>query len=136
RWRAPAAPQAWSEARPATAFGASCPQAALPQAPIRTTSEDCLFLNVWAPPGAQGKKLPVMVSIHGGGYTLGSGDLADTTSFTRDRVVMVSMNYRLGRLGHFAHPALTKEAPNGDLASFATMDQIAALEWVKSSIAA
>jgi para-nitrobenzyl esterase len=135
RWRAPRAAASWKGVRPATEFGPNCPQPQSGFAAAKPSSEDCLTINVWAPKDYKGKKLPVMVSVHGGAYILGSGDLEDTTSFTRDGIVMVSMNYRLGRLGQFAHPALTAENPSGPLGSYTVMDQVAALQWVKRNIA-
>lgn len=135
RWRPPASAPRWSGVRQATAFGAICPQTTVAGAVASPQSEDCLFLNVWAPQGGAAGKLPVMVSIHGGAYRMGSGNLADPSAYTRDGVVVVSMNYRLGRLGHFAHPALTAEDPEGPLASYALMDQVAALRWVQENIA-
>jgi len=100
-------------------------------------SEDCLFLNIFAPHG--GKHLPVMVWIHGGAHRFGSGSgpLYDGTNFAKDGVILVSINYRLGLLGYFAHPALTKAASaNAPLGNYGQMDQIAALQWVKRNIAA
>jgi para-nitrobenzyl esterase len=99
-------------------------------------SEDCLFVNVWTPVRHAGAKLPVMVWIHGGAFVAGAGGTPfyDGTAFARDGVVMVSLNYRLGRFGFFTHPALDKESgPHGD---FGFMDQIAALKWVQANIAA
>jgi para-nitrobenzyl esterase len=132
RWRSPQEPPHWQGTRDATAFGPACPQivteglmkrANLPQ------SEDCLSLNVWTPGGT---KRPVMVWIHGGGFTAGSAAIPryDGTGLARRGVVVVSFNYRLGRLGFFAHPSLS-EGPD-----FGIEDQIAALSWVKHNIAA
>src|SRR5690606_21576712 len=101
-------------------------------------SEDCLFLNVWAPANATNKsKLPVMVWIHGGGFTGGSGSGPGSAgdSFAKQGVILTTINYRLGRLGHFAHPALSKEHPEEFKGSYAYMDQIAALKWIKANIA-
>ncbi|MET0983775.1 MAG: carboxylesterase family protein, partial [Steroidobacteraceae bacterium] len=128
RWMPPAPVAAWKDSRPANAYGATCPQPKLAMMGATTQSEDCLFINVWAPKGAASstKKLPVMVWIHGGAYFLGSGNIADTSAFTRDGVIVVSMNYRLGRLGFFAHPALTAEAPQGALGNYGLMDQVSA----------
>src|SRR5262249_7006534 len=100
-------------------------------------SEDCLTLNVWAPHGA--KKAPVMVWIHGGAHRFGSGALSiyDGRAFARDGVVLVTINYRLGLLGYFGHPALTAAAKSGEpLGNYGTMDQIAALKWVQQNIVA
>jgi para-nitrobenzyl esterase len=102
-------------------------------------SEDCLFLNVWRPAdAAPGAKLPVMVWIHGGGFTGGSGASPNTSGaqFAKQGVVLVSINYRLGRFGFFAFPALSKERPDETKGNYAYMDQIAALQWVKRNIAA
>jgi para-nitrobenzyl esterase len=140
RWRAPAAPVAWSQARDASKFGADCPQNAFPGATGsgQPTSEDCLFLNVWARRAIAGAKLPVMVWIHGGGFVSGSSALAETDGarLASRGVVLVSFNYRLGRLGFFAHPALTAEAGGKPTGNWGLMDQIAALTWVRKNIAA
>ena len=134
RWAAPAPVSRWTAPRDATRFGADCVQNAVPGdvslgAPM---AEDCLFLNVWTPKPATGAKLPVMVWIHGGGFVAGSGALAPTdgAQLARRDVVVVTFNYRLGRFGFFAHPAL------GQGANWGLMDQIAALAWVKRNIAA
>ena len=101
-------------------------------------AEDCLYANVWIPERAAGRKLPVMVWIYGGGFVNGgsSPTVYDGSQFARRGVVFVSFNYRLGRFGFFAHPALTKENPSGPLGNYAYMDQIAALQWVKRNAAA
>ncbi|HEY0782893.1 MAG TPA: carboxylesterase family protein, partial [Thermoanaerobaculia bacterium] len=137
RWRPPQPPAAWKEARDATAFGAACPLggAALEGDGLQT-SEDCLTLNVWAPAHADRSSpgAPVMVWLHGGANSNGAGAKRyyDGTAFARDGIVLVSLNYRLGPLGFFAHPALTKEAgPSEPLGSYGLMDQVAALGWVK-----
>ncbi|HEX4180251.1 MAG TPA: carboxylesterase family protein [Caulobacteraceae bacterium] len=138
RWRAPRPAAPWTGVRDAANFGASCMQIGGPlSAGVDATSEDCLTLNVWAPAHPAAKKLPVMVWIHGGGFVGGSGSvpLYDGAHFARDGVIMVSLNYRLGRLGYFAHPALTREGA-GPLGNYWLMDQIAALKWVQANIAA
>ena len=136
RWRPPAAPAAWKGVREATAYGPACMQ--MRTVPAGTSqSEDCLTLNVWAPASTKpGQKLPVMVWIHGGSFTGGSGSNAiyDGTHFAERGVVLVTVNYRLGRLGFFAHPALTAESPKGALGNYGIMDNIAALKWVKANI--
>jgi para-nitrobenzyl esterase len=141
RWRPPAAPAAWSGVREAKAFGPACMQMSTPRpgAPPMAQSEDCLYLNVWAPAAAKpGQKLPVMVWIHGGSFTSGAGSVPfyDGSHFAERGVVLVTVNYRLGRLGFFAHPALTAENPQGALGNYGIMDNIAALKWVKANIAA
>jgi len=126
-------------------FGANCMQgrfgpppaagAAVPAGP----SEDCLFLNVWHPASATPRaKLPVMVWIHGGGFVGGSGSSPNTsgTQFAKQGVVLVAANYRLGRFGFFAHPALSRERRDETKGNYAYMDQIAALQWIKRNIAA
>ena len=101
-------------------------------------AEDCLYLNVWRPAHVAAKKLPVLVWIYGGGFVNGGSSPAvyDGGPFARDGVIFVSFNYRLGRFGFFAHPALSAEQPGGPLANYAIMDQIAALEWVRRNIKA
>jgi para-nitrobenzyl esterase len=140
RWRPPAPVTPWQGVRAATHLGADCPQLAYPaeKAPPRVpTSEDCLTVNVWAPQGGPAKH-PVMVWIYGGGFVNGGTSPAayDGTAFARDGVVLVSFNYRIGRLGFFAHPALTAEAGTGLLGNYAFMDQLAALRWVQRNIEA
>jgi len=138
RWRPPQPAKGWSGVREATAYGHQCMQMRNVQGPI-DQDEDCLNLNVWAPASAKpGARLPVMVWIHGGSFTGGSGAnaLYDGTHFAERGVVLVTINYRLGRLGYFAHPAISAEQPGQPLGSYGTMDQIAALQWVKANIAA
>jgi para-nitrobenzyl esterase len=100
-------------------------------------SEDCLTLNVWRPAGAKaGDKLPVMVWIYGGAFIFGAGSMPtyDGTRFAEKGVVLVTFNYRIGRFGFFAHPALD-QGPD-PVANYGLMDQIAALHWVRANIAA
>jgi para-nitrobenzyl esterase len=141
RWRAPLPAKPWKGVRQATRYGHDCMQLpfAADDAPIRTKpSEDCLFLNVWRPSSSSATPLPVMVWIYGGGFTIGGTSPAayDGTNFARDGVILVSLNYRLGRFGFFAHPALSAEDPSGLLGNYGYMDQIAALQWVQQNIAA
>ena len=141
RWRAPQPVKPWSDIRHADKVGPLCMQK------INATdngvgpppaSEDCLNLDVYAPAKVTGAKLPVMFWIHGGGYVNGSGTAAlyDGTNLAKQGVIAVSINYRLGRFGFFAHPALTRQTPAGPLGNYAFMDQIAALQWVQRNIAA
>jgi para-nitrobenzyl esterase len=124
RWRVPQLPAKWSGIRAANAFSSTCMQA-----------EDCLYLNVYEPADAKrGAKLPVMVWIHGGAFLFGSGSAYDGSQFARQGVVVVTVNYRLGRAGWFAHPALTAENPKGPLGNYGLMDQVAALNWVADNI--
>ena len=136
RWRAPQAAPSWPGARDATAFGPTCIQTGSGPGARGPESEDCLTLNVWTPAKREGGRLPVMVWIHGGGFTGGAGSRYNGTQFAKDGVVLVTINYRLGRFGFFAHPAIAKTSPDGDLADFGLMDQIAALKWVRDNIAA
>lgn len=137
RWRPPQAPQAWSGVRPAHHFAPACMQSgvSMPGEPAPAIDEDCLYLNVWAPRDGR-RDLPVMVWIHGGGYTNGSPALPLYwgDSLARRGVIVVTLNYRLGALGFLAHPELTAEA--GTSGNYGLMDQIAALEWVRSNISA
>jgi para-nitrobenzyl esterase len=146
RWAPPQPVKPWTAPRPAAEAGPSCPQ---PMNASGTpndggangpTSEDCLQLNVFAPRdanGANAKGAPVMLWIHGGGHRTGAGWIYGGQNFARDGVVVVSINYRLGALGYFAHPALTKAARPGEaLGNYGLMDQIAALKWVQRNIAA
>jgi len=143
RWRAPQPVQPWHGVREATQVGWDCVQTPFPGnaaplgAPLR---EDCLNLNVWRPAGSgPDEKLPVMVWIHGGGFVNGGASPAvfSGESFARKSVIMVSINYRLGRFGFFAFPALTREnEDHGLLGNYGYMDQLAALRWVQRNIAA
>lgn len=138
RWRPPQPAPAWSGVRDALVAGNDCLQSSSVHAVDpsgRPVSEDCLYLNVWSP--ERRERLPIIVWIHGGGFVTGSGarGMTDGRSLAQRGVVVVSINYRLGRLGFFAHPLLTAEAPEAPLANYGLMDQIAALEWVRDNIA-
>ena len=141
RWRPPQPAAKWTGVRDAAAYGADCMQIPFPSdaAPLGVKpAEDCLYLNVWRPAHNDGQKLPVFVWIYGGGFVNGGSSPAvyDGTPFARDGVVFVSFNYRLGRFGFFAHPALSAEQSGGPLANYAILDQIAALEWIRRNIGA
>ena len=134
RWEPPQEHVDWSGTRSAGAYGAKCIQGE--PTPGQTgavvapgSSEDCLYLNVNAPEDAD--DLPVIVVIHGGGFVVGTGNhpIANSPAVVKRGVVLVSMNYRLGRFGFFAHPAL-----EGGIANFGLLDQVAALEWVRNNI--
>src|SRR5206468_604950 len=136
RWRPPQEHARWNGVFDATAFGPHCPQVATPYG-TPSTSEDCLFLNVFTPvktnPGRP-HLLPVMFWIHGGGLVVGESDGYDPTKLVAQAVVVVTINYRLGELGFLAHPALGAESPTGASGNYGLMDQQAALRWVRRNI--
>ncbi|WP_129643099.1 carboxylesterase/lipase family protein [Peristeroidobacter agariperforans] len=141
RWKPPVEMPAWDGVRDATRFGAACIQPKARSGSIYAwdlgeVSEDCLFLNVWAKQGVS--KAPVMVWIHGGALTTGSGGepMYDGTKFAERGVVVVSINYRLGVLGYLAHPLLSAESNGNISGNYGLLDQIEALRWVKRNIAA
>jgi para-nitrobenzyl esterase len=141
RWRPTQPAVKWQGVRDASSYGAICPQK--PSATDngvgkQPQNEDCLTLNVFTQASPVSARRPVMVWIHGGGFVNGSGtaDLYNGAPLARRGVVVVTINYRLGRLGSFAHPALTAEAKGGATANYGMMDMIASLQWVKRNIAA
>ncbi|MGA2184011.1 MAG: carboxylesterase family protein [Bryobacteraceae bacterium] len=141
RWRPPQAVTPWAGVRQASEYGADCMQLPFPgdAAPLGVKpAEDCLYVNVWVPAAKPAKKLPVMMWIYGGGYVNGGSSPAvyDGSQFARRGVVFVSFNYRVGRFGFFAFPALSKENPAEPHGNYTFMDQIAALKWVRRNIAA
>jgi para-nitrobenzyl esterase len=136
RWRAPQPVPPWRGVRAAREFAPACPQdgVSIPGEPPPETSEDCLYLNIWTPTPRRGAGAPVMVWIHGGGYTNGAAALPLYWGdrLARRGVVVVSIQYRLGALGFLAHPELTQEA--GSSGNYGIMDQIAALQWVQRNV--
>ena len=142
RWRPPQPFPAWQGVRDATKFGADPAQMGFPRDGNKisaSSSEDCLFLNIWRPADASpGSKLPVMVWIYGGAFMFGSGAQPGYSgvNFAKQGVMLVTINYRLGRLGFFAFPALSKEKQDEFKGNYAYMDQIAALKWVQEHISA
>jgi para-nitrobenzyl esterase len=143
RWKPPARAAKWKGARKATEFGSRCMQAPVFSDMIFRDpgiNEDCLYLNVWVPADrmAAKSKLPVMVWIYGGGFVAGatSEPRQEGTNLAKQGVVVVSMNYRLGIFGFFAHPELAKESGRNSAGNYGLLDQVAALEWVKRNIAA
>jgi para-nitrobenzyl esterase len=140
RWKPPQPAAPWTGVRKADAFGARCVQARVFGDMVfrDEASEDCLNLNVWTPAKSAGERLPVMVWIYGGGFQAGSASEArqDGERLAQKGVVVVSMNYRLGILGFFSHPELTKESPHKASGNYGLLDQNAALKWVQQNIAA
>jgi para-nitrobenzyl esterase len=148
RWKEPQPLKPWTDTLNTISFGASpiqnnpVPFMMWSQefiTPAKPLSEDCLFLNVWTPKPANSTnaKLPVLVWIHGGGFTSGSGacPIYDGEALAKEGIVYVSINYRLGVFGFMAHPQLTKESSHNASGNYALLDQIAALEWIKNNIA-
>ncbi|NBO64003.1 MAG: carboxylesterase family protein [Acidobacteria bacterium] len=141
RWRPPQLVAAWTGVRKATEYCADCPQSPYPVLSVfyskpRLQSEDCLGLNIWTAAGKR-DRLPVMVWIHGGSLTRGSGagETYDGSNFAKRGVVLVTINYRLGPLGYLAHPALSAESPDRVSGNYGLLDQVAALQWVQRNIA-
>jgi para-nitrobenzyl esterase len=135
RWQAPQPSADWHGVRDATTFAPNCPQPSDPLTP-GIASEDCLYLNISTPDlgSGHGEGQPVIVWIHGGGWTTGAGRDYDPTKLVADGIVVVTINYRLGALGFLAHPALAS-SPGGPSGNYGLMDQQAALRWVQRNIA-
>ena len=134
RWRAPQPAAHWNGVRAATQFGAHCPQYGS-KFGMGSMSENCLFLNVYAPAGSSlaSRALPVLVWIHGGDLTAGESDDYNPAGMVHDGTIVVTVNYRLGALGFLAHPALATR-PGGPSGDYGLMDQQAALRWVQHNI--
>jgi len=133
RWKAPQPVIPWEGVRQADKFGPS-PMSSMGFG--GNSSEDCLYLNVWTPAKTAKDKLAVMVWIYGGGFSMGSSSQYNGAPIAREGVVLVTINYRVGKLGYFAHPALSAEDPNHVSGNYGILDQIAALKWVQENIAA
>jgi para-nitrobenzyl esterase len=143
RWRPPQPAPSWAGVRAATAFASPCPQIGFGGAVVG--AEDCLYLNLWVPAEQPaGAALPVLFFIHGGGNVQGaaSDQLGDGSFFydgaalaASRQAIVVTMNYRLGPLGFLALPELAAESPHGSSGNYGILDQVAALEWVRSNIA-
>jgi para-nitrobenzyl esterase len=130
RWKAPQSVVAWDGVRECTDF-APDPM----QGNGEGNSEDCLYLNVWSPATSPKSKLPVMVWIYGGGFAGGGCSSYDGAALARKGVVVVSVNYRVGRLGFLSLPELSAENPHGVSGNYGLLDQIAGLQWVQDNIA-
>lgn len=139
RWRDPVPVKPWSGVRDAGAFGPACTQriAGFNKEEARGNQEDCLYLNVWTSDWPVKSPKPVMVWLYGGGNTAGAASVGymDGTALSRRGVVMVSINYRLGIFGFFAHPGLSAESPHRTSGNYGLLDQLAALKWVHDNIA-
>ncbi len=139
RWKPPQPVVPWEGVRACTAFGNWCPQPKpMLGRELGALDEDCLTLNVWtAARGAEAKR-PVMVWIHGGGYTTGSGaaSVYDGEVLAREGAVVVTINYRLGPFGFLGHPLLSKESGRGVSGNYGLLDQVEALRWVQRNAAA
>jgi len=141
RWREPQPVQNWTTVRPAKQFGPRAMQLPLfGDMNFRSdgVSEDCLYLNVWTPAKTGREKLPVLVYFYGGGFVAGDGSEPryDGESMAQRGIVAVTVNYRLGIFGFFAHPELTQESPHHASGNYGFLDQSAALRWVQQNIAA
>ena len=136
RWKAPAPVQAWSGIKKANAFKDACMQPENSQGNTAPVNEDCLYLNVWTPAKKAGAKIPVLVWIHGGGFSGGSTSIPmyDGTGFAKKGLVVVSLAYRVGPFGFLAHPDLSRESGHGS-GDYGLADMIAGLKWVKKNIA-
>jgi para-nitrobenzyl esterase len=136
RWKAPVSHAAWTAAWDATRFGPDCAQVSFVPGLANHSSEDCLYLNVYVPNPAR-RHLPVMVWIHGGSFLVGSGEDADGSVLAaKGKVVVVTINYRLGPFGFLAHKSLEAENPHHLSGNYGLLDQQAALKWVRRNIAA
>lgn len=141
RWKPPQAPASWHGVRRADRFAAQCMQTRVfGDMMFRNSgiSEDCLYLNVWTPEASATAKRPVLVYFYGGGFVAGDGSEPryDGESLARKGIVVVTISYRLGIFGFFAHPELTAESPHHASGNYALMDQTQALRWVQQNIAA
>ncbi len=131
RWRAPRPVEPWRGVRKADHFGHVCPQPPLAGVTDPGISEDCLYLNLWRPTKAKGP-LPIMVFIHGGGFTTGAGSIHALwgDQLASKGVIAVTVNHRLGPLGYLALPELSRESGHGS-GAYGSLDLVAALKWIK-----
>jgi para-nitrobenzyl esterase len=135
RWRPPAPVAPWKGVLRGSDYAADCWQ--LPsEMPLEGPSEDCLYLNVWRPAMQTEKPLPVMVWLHGGGLVRGAASWYPGQYLAQHEIVVVTFNYRIGRLGFFAHPALARATSGEPRGNYGYLDQIAALQWVQRNIRA
>ena len=134
RWKAPQPAEKWPGVKMAREYAPAPIQAGDTPSGI---SEDCLYLNIWTPAKSANEKLPVLVWIHGGGFSFGasSDPIFDGTELTKKGVIVVTIAYRVAQLGFLAHPELSAESPNHVSGNYGLLDQIAALKWVRENIA-
>jgi para-nitrobenzyl esterase len=134
RWRAPVRPGPWEGVKPAIEFSADCVQAA--PADRHPVSEDCLYLNIWTGAQTIAERRPVLVWIHGGGFTAGTGrdPRINGENLARRGIVVVTFNYRVGAFGFLAHPELTSASETRTSGNYGLLDQLAALSWVQRNI--
>lgn len=139
RWREPQRLAPWAGVREAKRFAPRCMQGDLPGLTFRSTSmsEDCLYLNVWAPTPAKPGNLPVLVYFHGGGFAYGDGSEPryDGAHLAARGMIVVTVNYRLGAFGFMSHPDAARESSTGGAGNYGLLDQQAALRWVRDNIA-
>jgi para-nitrobenzyl esterase len=133
RWRPPQPPASWTGIRDATQYGPSCPQKPSLFVPPGPESEDCPYLNVSTSTLHHNARRPVLVWIHGGGFTQDGARNYDGTKLAANGAVVVTINYRLGALSFLAHPALARR-PGSPAGNYGLMDQQAALRWVEDNI--
>jgi para-nitrobenzyl esterase len=139
RWKAPQPVEPWEGIRECTQFSAISPQIEPPGMKSGySLSEDCLYLNVVTPARQPDEKLPVLVWMHGGGYSMGCGNdrIWNNCRLPQSGAVVVTLNHRLGLIGLLAHPALSKESPNKVSGNYLFLDLIASLKWIQNNIAA
>ena len=141
RWKAPQPVQNWNGVKHVHGFGAQCMQRRVFSDMVFRAagmSEDCLYLNVWTPAKSASDRLPVLVYFYGGGFIAGDGSEPryDGAAMARMGIVALTVNYRLGVFGFFAHPDLTKESAQRASGNQGLLDQAAALRWVQANIAA
>jgi para-nitrobenzyl esterase len=135
RWKAPRPAEKWEGVLQAAEFAPAPVQGGNPPS---GKSEDCLYLNIWTPAGTAGERIPVLVWIHGGGFSFGSTAEPVYTGemLARKGVVLVSIAYRVGQLGFLAHPELSAESPHRVSGNYGLLDMIAGLQWIRKNIAA
>ncbi|HYX05267.1 MAG TPA: carboxylesterase family protein [Bacteroidales bacterium] len=141
RWKAPQPVKNWNGIRKANKFGPRPMQLRIFEDMnflSDSVSEDCLYLNIWTPAKTGKEKLPVLVYFYGGGFVAGSGDEPRYAgeSMARQGIISITVNYRLGIFGFFAHPELTKESPHHSSGNYGYLDQAAALKWINENIEA